>query len=168
MAKKRSTQKSLGNDFISTRQLNKNTTAFEQEHSFFPSRINEKDNIPATDERKAWRKKLTKKETLMFRPNEDDNKLLETIILKALPEHERYKINVIPCNTNTMSRKSVAKSRSLEVVVAAKIPEVGHRVASNIEFDTGVIEQLTKKNLEMIALKTKAINRKITKNKSKD
>ena len=41
------------------------------------------------------------------------------------------------------------------------------RGGSHINFDNEVIESLTKRNLEMTALRKKGVNRKMTKNKSK-
>ena len=87
-----------------------------------------------------------------------------------MPLKERYKINVIPCNTNTMSRISAPKSKTVEDIVPIKKEDhQALRTTFTIK-RTGTdepIQEQTMRNLEMIALKTKALNRKLKKIRSK-
>lgn len=81
----------------------------------------------------------------------------------------RYMVNVIPCNTNTLSKKGQARIMSaddldekLKEAEEVKPPKV---VAIFKEKDAAV-DKLAQKHLMMIASKTKALSRKAEKNKS--
>lgn len=170
--KKKSAPRSHVTEPIFNNQMNKKTTVLEQDAS---SRVVEKmPGSPLSDGRKKdWKKKMSKKDSIMFRPSQVENKILDTIVLKVsaallkgLPEKERYRINVIPCNTNTMSKKSrqsAHKSKSVEELPDGKEEKVVPNKASQFNLHSEHIEQFTKRNLEIIALKTKAITRRMTK-----
>lgn len=88
-----------------------------------------------------------------------------------MPEKDRYKINVIPCNTNTMSRKAPGKARSVDDIAHEREKEhdVEPKVVShinNMDLNSGFMEKLTKRHLEMIANRTKIIERRMTKTAS--
>jgi hypothetical protein len=85
-----------------------------------------------------------------------------------MPKEDRYKINVIPCNTNTMSKKSNSRAKSVDDLVSKKSDSPDNRGTSNIEFDADVIQEVTKRNLEMIALSTKVINRRANRIRSSE
>lgn len=66
--------------------MNKRTTALDQDPSSRSVMVIDRmvQRTPMSADRKQWRKKLTKKESIMFRPSLIENKMLETIILKVI------------------------------------------------------------------------------------
>lgn len=84
-----------------------------------------------------------------------------------MPEKMRYKINVIPCNnTGSMSKHSLPKSKTAEDIPPQKETEITHKVESKLAMDDGFIQKLTKRSLEMIALRSKALTRRTQRFKS--
>lgn len=59
------------------------------------------------------KKTLSKKMSQYFRPSDIDNQKLGELLHKILPEQERYKINIIPCETSKRSLV-LPKSKSAE------------------------------------------------------
>ena len=70
-----------GKGLLTSPQINKKTTALEQDYSY-PSR--NADKSFQSLQKNSWRKKLTKKETTKFRPSNIENAMFETILLKVI------------------------------------------------------------------------------------
>lgn len=68
--------------------------------------------------------RLSQKEGALYKPTDQDNQLLITLAAKALPDKDRYKINVIPANnTGRMSIHSIGKPKSAEDLGSMKALE---------------------------------------------
>jgi hypothetical protein len=84
---------------------------------------------------------------------------------------DRYKINVIRCNTNTLSKKGPSKARSVDDMDAIykeeKDPEPIILSNANMDLKPAFLKKLTMKHLEMIASRTKTLERKMTKTRSR-
>ena len=64
--------------------MNKKTTQLEGEQSQMSIRMEDVEDSPkAGHDKKKWKKKLSKKDSLYYRPNEDDCKAIEVIVLKV-------------------------------------------------------------------------------------
>lgn len=171
--KKKSAPRHHATDRMQTPQMNKKTTNLDMDPSSRSELPEPRRPAPLSADRKPWQKKLTKKETLMYRPSEVENKMLETIVLKVgrpqqgLPEKERYKINVIPCNTNTMSKISMPKSKTCDDIPDKREPAAVHPVSKEAVLEEPGMQKATQRNLELIAIKTKALTRRMSKIRSR-
>ena len=70
---------------VFTPQMNKRTTVIDQDPSSRSVIMTDRlmQMTPMSVDRKHWRKKLTKKESIMFRPSLIENMMLDTIVLKV-------------------------------------------------------------------------------------
>lgn len=69
---------------VKSPSMNKKTTQFDGDQSHMSLRMEEVEDSPKNDhDRKKWKKKLSKKDSLYFRPNENDCKVIEVIALKV-------------------------------------------------------------------------------------
>ncbi len=117
------------------------------------------------------KKRLTKKDSMYYKPTETSNRIINGMMLNALPEKDRYKINVIPCNTSTLAIKQVAgRSRSVDDMDVVNNPSVESppKVWSAVKQDISMeeIQKLAQKHLLMIAGRAKNVTRKMNKVKS--
>ena len=87
-----------------------------------------------------------------------------------MSKDDRYKINVIPCNTNTIKEKASPKARSVDDmdILDKQRDLIEHKISSKIvnDFKPSFLEKLTIKHLEMIANRTQSIQRKMIKTRS--
>lgn len=87
-----------------------------------------------------------------------------------MSKDDRYKINVIRCNTNTIKDKATPKARSVDDmdILNKKVDLIEHKILSKIDNDLkpSFLEKLTTKHLEMIANRTQSIQRKMIKTRS--
>lgn len=89
------------------------------------------------------KKTLSKKMSQYFRPSDIDNQKLGELLHKILPEQERYKINIIPCETSKRSLV-LPKSKSAE--------DLGSAIVVNQDSSDNKQEQLqTKTSLKQTA-----------------
>jgi gluconate kinase len=69
---------------VKSPSMNKKSTLLDGDHSHMSVRMEEVEDSPKNDhDRKKWKKKLSKKDSLYFRPNENDCKVIEVIVLKV-------------------------------------------------------------------------------------
>jgi hypothetical protein len=87
-----------------------------------------------------------------------------------MSKDDRYKINVIPCNTNTIKEKASPKARSVDDmdILDKQRDLIEYKISSKIvnDFKPSFLEKLTIKHLEMIANRTQSIQRKMIKTRS--
>lgn len=81
--KKKSAPRHSVTELNCTPHMNKKTTNLDQDPSNRSVHQDKMPEAPMSAGRIPWKKKLTKKETLMYRPSELENKVLETIVLKV-------------------------------------------------------------------------------------
>lgn len=107
--------------------------------------------------------RMSKRDSAFYKPTEKDNKLLGEIIMKGLPEKERYKINIIPCNSGNLSKRNIPKSRSVEDLdeVLKAGPKREEDVSNRSSFDKsrGGADKVFE-NLSMIANRARSVERK--------
>jgi hypothetical protein len=132
-------------------------------------------NNRITNVTKKKTKTLSKKMSQYFRPSDVDNQKLGELLHKVLPEQERYKINIISCET---SKRSLAmpKSKSAEdlgsAIAAVSNEDSVHKPdvlqSKNSLKQTASAEQntntnpnpITEKAFMMIANRAQAVGRK--------
>jgi hypothetical protein len=112
--------------------------------------------------------KLSKRDSVFYKPTEKDNKVLGELIMKGLPQKDRYKINIIPCNSGNISRRNITKSRSAEDLdeLIKEDQKRDAELGNKSLFEKTKADKLLE-NLTMIATRARSVERKAKRPKSK-
>lgn len=68
--------------------------------------------------------------------------------MKALPEKERYKINVIPCNTEGLTKRQMTKAKSAEDVESAVDRKLPHELEEDDDIPIPIVKVTEIQNSE--------------------
>lgn len=90
---------------------------------------------------------------------------------KNLPEKQRYKINIIPCNTANMSKRVITKSKSADdmdnVILNQSDPISAEKKVRDIPEIIPQLSSLATKHMTMIVSRARTVERKQKKIKSR-
>ncbi len=109
-----------GQDNLSTAHA-KNSVTREGTHQSGGQPVYRAPLIPVKTDK--LKNRLSKRESVFFKPTDKDNKVLEELVLKVLPEKDRYKINIIPCNSGGLGKKTMARAKSVDDMDVALIAD---------------------------------------------
>ena len=112
--------------------------------------------------------RMSKRDSAYFKPTEKDNKVLGELIMKGLPQKERYKINIIPCNSGNMSRRNIPKSKSAEDIdeLIKEEQKREEELGDDKVFEKSKADRLLE-NLTMIASRARSVERKAKRPRSR-
>lgn len=112
--------------------------------------------------------RLSKRDSAYFKPSEKDNKVLGDLIMKGLPQKDRYKINIIPCNSGNISRRNIPKVRSAEDIDELLKEDLKREeeLGNKSNFEKTKAERVLE-NLTMIATRARSVERKAKRPKSR-
>lgn len=112
--------------------------------------------------------RMSKRDSAYFKPTEKDNKVLGELIMKGLPKKERYKINIIPCNSGNMSRRNIPKSKSAEDIdeLIKEDQKREQELGDDKMFEKSKADRLLE-NLTMIASRARSVERKAKRPRSR-
>lgn len=112
--------------------------------------------------------RMSKRDSAYFKPTEKDNKVLGELIMKGMPQKERYKINIIPCNSGNMSRRNIPKSKSAEDIdeLIKEEQKREEELGDDKMFEKSKADRLLE-NLTMIATRARSVERKAKRPRSK-
>lgn len=111
--------------------------------------------------------RLSKRDSAYFKPTEKDNKVLGELIMKGLPQKDRYKINIIPCNSGHISRRNIPKVRSAEDLdeILKEDQKREEELGDKSNFEKSKADRVLE-NLSMIATRARSVERKAKRPKS--
>lgn len=88
-----------------------------------------------------------------------------------MPEKQRYKINIIPCNSGNVSKRVISKSRSADDMDVAVLkeaePESPEKKVRQLPEVIPALSGLASKHIQMIATRARTVERKQKKMKSR-